>query len=121
MNLSRRLTLPGRVNPRKLFEALSESSPAPFAAYMDLGDQVLVGSSPERFLSVRGREALCAPIKGTAARHADPVADSLAASALMGSQKDCAENVMIVDLVRNDLGRVCDPGSVDVRSLCDLE
>jgi anthranilate/para-aminobenzoate synthase component I len=121
VNLSRRVTLPRSVDPHKLFDALCESSPAPFAAYMDLGDEILVGSSPERFLRIRGREAISSPIKGTAARHADPAADKLAGSALKGSRKDRAENVMIVDLVRNDLGRVCDAGSVRVRRLCELE
>jgi para-aminobenzoate synthetase component 1 len=121
VNLSRRLSHPERVDGRRLFRALSEANPAPFAAYMETSAGCLVGSSPERFLSVRAGRAESRPIKGTARRERGAAEDRRAAEALLRSAKNRAENVMIVDLVRNDLGRVCRPGSIRVAGLCELE
>ncbi|MBI3910945.1 MAG: aminodeoxychorismate synthase component I [Armatimonadetes bacterium] len=108
-------------HPWALYRRLRERSSAPFAAYVDAGDHQVLSSSPERFLRIRGREVETRPIKGTRPRGADPAADADLARALLTSPKDRAELVMIVDLERNDLGRVCDYGSVRVADLCALE
>ncbi|MBI3448065.1 MAG: anthranilate synthase component I family protein [Acidobacteria bacterium] len=121
VNLSRRLSVPAAPDPRALFAALCRMNAAPFASFIETSSGAIVSSSPERFLRVRGGMVESSPIKGTARRHADPAGDAAAARALLGSAKDRAENVMIVDLVRNDLGRVCRTGSVEVASLCALE
>jgi para-aminobenzoate synthetase component 1 len=117
VNLTRRLTCEQSADPVALLGALEQHNPSPHGAMLRLADvpglppTAIVSASPERFLSWRGRDVETRPIKGTAT---DP--DTLAASA-----KDRAENVMIVDLARNDLGRVCEPGSVVVPSLCAPE
>lgn len=103
------------------YRHLREVNPAPFAAYLDHGDFVIASASPERFLRVEGDLVEARPIKGTRPRFADGVLDLLQAQSLMESRKDRAENVMIVDLLRNDLSRVCRPGSVKVPQLCGLE
>jgi len=121
VNLSRRLTVPDPIDGRDLFAALCRLNPAPFAAYIESSDGAVISSSPERFLRVTGRLAESRPIKGTAPRMADPGEDAAASESLLASDKDRAENVMIVDLVRNDLGRVCATGSIAVPSLCALE
>jgi para-aminobenzoate synthetase component I len=115
VNLTRRLRAPVAPDPVALYGALARSNPAPHAALCTFGDAVpaaaLVSASPELFLRVDGRMVTTRPIKGT---DRDPV--RLAASA-----KDRAENVMIVDLARNDLGRVCRFGSISVPALCAVE
>ena len=102
--------------PYELLSRLAEASPAPFAAYLRLEDRAVVSNSPERFLSVRpdalGLLARTEPIKGTAPRDPSPDADRRLADGLRASEKDRAENLMIVDLMRNDLARVCVPGEV---------
>lgn len=103
------------------YSRLRKRNPAPFAAFLDHGDFVIASASPERFLKVEGQRVETRPIKGTRRRFADAVLDSLQARALTESRKDRAENVMIVDLLRNDLSRVCMPGTVDVPMLCGLE
>ncbi len=109
-------------DPWQLYRALRRRDPAPFAAYLELPEVAVVGSSPERFLCVDAAHRVeSRPIKGTAPRAADPAADARAARALAISEKDRAENLMIVDLVRNDLGRVCAPGSVTVPALFAVE
>ena len=90
-------------------------------AYLEYPFGAVLSSSPERFLVVQGRAALTRPIKGTRRRRADPAEDAAAAAELLASAKDRAENVMIVDLLRNDFGKVCETGSVEVRGLCELE
>jgi para-aminobenzoate synthetase component 1 len=90
-------------------------------AYLEYPFGAVLSSSPERFLVVEGREVVTRPIKGTRRRRADPREDAAAAAELLASAKDRAENVMIVDLLRNDLGRVCETGSVRVGGLCELE
>lgn len=103
------------------YKKLRTVNAAPFAAYLCFGNYVLASSSPERFLQLHNGRVEARPIKGTAKRHVDDHADRLAAEALRASDKDRAENVMIVDLMRNDLSRVCAPGSVQVPTLCGLE
>ena len=108
--------------PFDLFSRLMGRHPSPFAAYLCLGGRAVVSHSPERFISRTATGVLeTRPIKGTASRHKDPVQDAGSAKALLASQKDRAENLMIVDLMRNDIARVCEAGSVKVPRLCDLE
>ena len=120
-NLSQRLLAPLRGHPLKLFQRLRNCNPAPFAAYFQHDDWALVSASPERFLSVDDRIVATRPIKGTRQRHSGPEADLLTRDELRESIKDRAENVMIVDLLRNDLSRVCVPGSIEVPQLCAVE
>ncbi|MEX1203908.1 MAG: aminodeoxychorismate synthase component I [Dongiaceae bacterium] len=122
-NLSQRFraTLPPELSPYDLFRRLRGLNPAPFAAFLKAGDVTIASSSPERFLSLRdGRVETC-PIKGTRPRGMTPQHDQALGALLLGSEKDRAENVMIVDLLRNDLSRVCRDGSVEVPRLCGLE
>lgn len=104
-----------------LHEALVRHSPAPHAACLLAGDHAIVSASPERFLELRGQRVETRPIKGTRPRGGDASEDARLAAELLASAKDRAENVMIVDVMRNDLGRVCLPGSVSVPKLCELE
>jgi para-aminobenzoate synthetase component 1 len=109
-------------DPWRLYRRLRRLNPAPFASYLELGDVVVVSSSPERFLRLTPeREAECRPIKGTRPRGEDLDRDRLLRRELARSEKDRAENLMIVDLVRNDLGRVCEIGSVCVPELMAIE
>jgi len=121
VNLSHRIVCPFDGDPIGLFVDLARLNPAPFSAYIDAGDFQVVSASPERFLSLRGDRILSSPIKGTRPRGRTPEDDHRLARELVQSGKDRAENVMIADLVRNDLGRVCEPGSVRVDRLCALE
>ncbi|MBW2372534.1 MAG: aminodeoxychorismate synthase component I, partial [Deltaproteobacteria bacterium] len=106
----------------ELYRALRERNPAPFAAFLELPEVAVVGSSPERFLCVGSDGAVeSRPIKGTRPRGDTPEEDAALRRALLASEKDRAENLMIVDLVRNDLGRVCRTGSVRVPELFRLE
>ena len=121
-NLSQRLEAPLAGTPFELYRRLWQRNPAPFAAYLAFGDVVVVSSSPERFLCVdAGRRVETRPIKGTRPRGVGPEHDAALALALAESDKDRAENVMIVDLLRNDLSRVCQPGTVRVPELFALE
>jgi para-aminobenzoate synthetase component 1 len=121
VNLSQRIICPFHDDAVALFSELAERHPSPFSAFLDGGRFQVLSASPERFLSVRGDRARSAPIKGTRPRGATPRGDRRLAEQLMSSPKDRAENVMIADLVRNDLGRVCTPGSIRVEGLCRLE
>ena len=114
VNLAQRFTGAARVHPPALFTAL-QSHPMPFAAYVDVGDAVLVSNSPECLLSRDGDTVATCPIKGTRARAGQPARDRAIAAGLREDTKEAAEHVMIVDLERNDLGRVCRPGSVQVQ------
>ena len=122
VNLSQRLLYPaGDGDAVSLYQRLRRCNPAPFAGYFDLGEFQIVSASPERFLQVRDRQVETRPIKGTRPRTGDPDADRTAEAELLASEKDRAENVMIVDLLRNDLSRVCAPESVRVSQLCGIE
>lgn len=121
VNLARRLSAGWAGGGWELFRRLSEVSPAPFSAYLDAGDFELASSSPEMFLRLSGAHALTRPIKGTRPRGADATLDAQLAWELQTSPKELAELVMITDLLRNDLGRVCEYGSVQVPELVRLE
>jgi para-aminobenzoate synthetase component 1 len=122
VNLSQRLLAPLREHPLALYGRLRERNPAPFAGYLDLGPAQVVSASPEQFLQVSpAGEVRTRPIKGTRPRSADAAEDAARAAELAASPKDRAENVMIVDLLRNDLGRVCAYGSVTVPEVCRVE
>jgi para-aminobenzoate synthetase component 1 len=121
VNLSHRLTAPLPIAPWDLYERLRETSPAPFSAFMDGGDFQLVSSSPERFLRLSGAHIQTRPIKGTRPRDPDPTRDAQLTYELQTSAKEMSELVMITDLLRNDLGRVCEFGSVHVPELVRLE
>ena len=121
VNLSQRLMVPARGGAVDLYLRLRRRNPATFAGYFDLGDFQIVSASPERFLQSRGGLVEARPIKGTRRRAPSPEADLFSGDELLESEKDRAENVMIVDLLRNDLSRVCRPESVQVTQLCRLE
>ena len=128
-NLTRRLETPFDGDPWDLYRRLRTGDPSLFSAYLDLGSgplsgrpRALLSASPEPFLSVDGDGVVSTdPIKGTRPRGRDAANDRALARELLSSAKDRAENVMIVDVLRNDLGRVCRPGSVRVPRLCRLE
>ncbi len=121
VNLCRFLSQPWRLGGDALRRRLHAATAAPFSAYIECAEGEIVSASPELFLRVVGRAVETRPIKGTAARSRDAAEDAKLAGRLLSSPKDRAENVMAVDVARNDLGRVCDYGSVDVPSLCVLE
>ncbi len=121
VNLSQRLLHRATLAPLDLYARLRACNPAPFAGYFDLGDFVVASASPERFLSVEDGRVETRPIKGTRPRGSTPEEDTRLSEELKHSAKDRAENVMIIDLLRNDLGRVCAYGSVQVPSVCRLE
>ncbi|HXY37313.1 MAG TPA: aminodeoxychorismate synthase component I [Planctomycetaceae bacterium] len=120
-NLSQRLLYPARLDAIALASRLRQCNPAPFGGALLFDDWAVVSASPERFLSVRDGEVETRPIKGTRRRPAVPEADLYTRDELRESEKDQAENVMIVDLLRNDLSRVCAPGSIRVPQLCGVE
>lgn len=122
-NLSQQFeaALPPGFNPFAHYCRLREINPAPFAAYMNLGAMAVSSASPERFLKVSGRKVETRPIKGTRPSHDDPHIDMLYRNDLQNNEKDRAENAMIVDLLRNDLSKVCEDHSVDVPELCAVE
>jgi para-aminobenzoate synthetase component 1 len=121
VNLSQRLLYEYAGCPLELYLRLRERNPAPFAGYFAHDDWVVASASPERFVRVAGGEVETRPIKGTRSRRAAPEADLFTRDELRESEKDQAENVMIVDLLRNDLSRVCSPGTIRVPELCRVE
>ena len=123
VNLSQRFHARFTGTPLALYRRLRARNPAPFGAYLEFAGAVIASISPERFLRLDAgtRVAEARPIKGTRPRGSAPAKDSALARELLASEKDRAENVMIVDLLRNDLGKVCRPGSVRVPTLFALE
>lgn len=121
VNLTQRFSAPCRGNPWAAYLKLRALNAAPFSGYLNLGEVQILSSSPERFLKVRDGVVETKPIKGTRPRKADALEDRRQISELANSQKDRAENVMIVDLLRNDIGKTCKTGSVKVPKLFDVE
>lgn len=121
VNLSQRARCSYDGDSVALYQALRRGNPAPYGAYLDFGDWQLISTSPEQFLQKTGRQLETRPIKGTRPRGIDAEADRQNEAALRVSQKDRAELLMIVDLERNDLGRVAEFGSVQVEGLYHLE
>jgi anthranilate synthase component 1 len=123
VNLSRawRAQLAPGVAPADLYARLQLSNPAPFAGIAHWRGSAVLSSSPERLVEVRGREVQTRPIAGTRPRAPDPAADQALQRQLLASAKERAEHIMLIDLERNDLGRVCEPGSVTVSELMTLE
>jgi len=119
--LTTRFTVDGELDPAAVFRRLRVSAPSHHAGYVRVGDTTLVSASPERFLDVRGGHVHTHPIKGTRPRDDDPVVDAAAAEELRSDAKERAENIMIVDLMRNDLSRVCVPATVGVDRLLEVE
>jgi para-aminobenzoate synthetase len=120
--LTNQLQVELEVDPLDLYLRLRQVNPAPFASYLRFGDLAILSSSPERFLRVsREGEAEARPIKGTSRRGETPSEDARLAAALAASEKNRAENLMIVDLLRNDLGAVCEVGSVEVPAMMEVE
>ena len=124
-NLTQRLRaeLPKNLSPQEIFRRLRKEHSAPFAAFLKRKDDFVVSISPERFLKIENRNSTISvsPIKGTRRRGQTAAEDEFLRTDLLNSAKDRAENVMIVDLLRNDIGRICRFGSVEVVKLCDLE
>jgi para-aminobenzoate synthetase component 1 len=121
VNLSQRFEADLNMAPYELYKRLRKINPAPFANYFNFDGVSIVGASPERFLKVRGDWVETRPIKGTRPRGKSPEEDRTLAQELIESVKDRAENIMIVDLERNDIGRVCRYGTVKVTELAILE
>jgi len=119
--LTTRFRLAGAVDALPAFRRLRRHASSHHAAFLRQGEVTLVSASPERFLDVRGGRVHTHPIKGTRPRHPDPELDRALAEELRTDAKERAENVMIVDLMRNDLSRVCEPSSVGVDRLLDVE
>jgi para-aminobenzoate synthetase component 1 len=120
-NLTRRISAPTSLAGTDLFHRLLRESPAPYSAYLDCGDLEIASISPELFLSLRGSEVRTSPIKGTAPRGSTPEEDQVMRDGLGESEKNRAENIMIVDLLRNDLSKVSLPGTIAVPRLAEVE
>ncbi|HBG63012.1 MAG TPA: aminodeoxychorismate synthase component I [Candidatus Omnitrophica bacterium] len=121
VNLSQRFSAETALNSFDLYQKLRRASPSDFSAYLDCGDFQIISSSPERFLNFYGKKVSTRPMKGTRPRGINPQADARHKRDLLQSPKDKAELLMIVDLMRNDLGRVCKYGSIRVSSMRELE
>lgn len=121
VNLSQRLLTRAKSDSATLYQHLRSVNPAPFSGYADLGRTQVISSSPERFLQLQDGQLEARPIKGTRPRLTDPIADHGIAQMLQASEKDISENVMIVDLLRNDMSRVSELNSLRVDRLCGLE
>ncbi|MGH1408191.1 MAG: aminodeoxychorismate synthase component I [Aeromonas sp.] len=121
INLTQRFSAPYQGDEWQAYCLLATANKAPFSAFIRLPGSALLSLSPERFLLLDGRHIETKPIKGTRARHPDPATDQEIAHELSGSDKDRSENLMIVDLLRNDIGRVSRPGSVSVPHLFRVE
>lgn len=120
-NLTQQLKIKSERSPYEMFKKLREDNPSPFGAYLNYGEFQIVSSSPERFLQMKGGNIKTRPIKGTRKRGTTPEEDCMLKKELEESLKDQSELLMIVDLERNDLNRVCVPGSVKVTELFEVE
>ncbi len=120
-NMTQHLKLKSKISPYEMFLRLRAKNPSPFGGYYNYGDFQIVSASPERFLSVEKGHVKTRPIKGTRPRGRDEKEDAFYRQELMDSEKDQSELLMIVDLERNDLNRVCVPGSVKVTELFSIE
>lgn len=114
-------TLDHEVNCFDIYNDLRNINPAPFSAYINFNDLIIMSSSPERFMQIINQEIEVRPIKGTIKRANDHYLDELQKNILINSEKDRAENIMIVDLMRNDLSKICEAKSVVVKNLCQVE
>ncbi|MBQ4833276.1 aminodeoxychorismate synthase component I [Pseudoalteromonas sp. MMG010] len=121
INLAQRFVADYQGSEWHAYKTLREANKAPFSSFINHPNGVILSISPERFISVNDKRVQSKPIKGTLARKDNPVQDVAQAQTLLNSEKDRAENVMIVDLLRNDLGKVAKPGSVKVPSLFAIE
>jgi para-aminobenzoate synthetase component I len=121
VNLSQRFQCDVDASPSEVYLALRESNPAPYGVYLDIGEAQILSTSPECFLNIHDRHVITRPIKGTRPRGKTATEDVRVAAELLASPKDNAELVMITDLERNDLGRVCEFGSVRVKELVRVE
>jgi para-aminobenzoate synthetase component 1 len=121
VNLAQRFSSTFAGDPWLAFQRLREANQAPFSAFIRIKDSVVLSLSPERFLSVKQGNVETTPIKGTRPRHLEKIKDEQSKSALVNSEKDRAENLMIVDLLRNDISKNCTPGTVNVPDLFYLE
>lgn len=121
VNYTQRFRAPCSGSPWMAYHALRQACPTPFAGYLSLDAGAILSLSPERFIQMHRRQVETRPIKGTRPRGRTPAEDAANAAELLASDKDRAENLMIVDLLRNDLGRSCRPGSVRVPELFVLE
>jgi len=119
-NLSQRYTAQFNVPPLPYFLRFYRAQPVPYGCYMDFGRFQLISGSMELFLRKSGNKLLTRPIKGTRRRGQTDELDTVMRAELVGSSKERAENLMIVDLMRNDLGRICEPGSVQVNNLFEI-
>jgi len=121
INLTQRFDAEVRGDGWAAYRRLRDINPAPYSAFLDYPFGQIMSSSPERFLHVAGAHVETKPIKGTRPRHVDPAVDRRFAEELAASPKDRAENVMIVDLLRNDLGKTCIPGSIEATKIFEIE
>ena len=121
INLAQRFSSRYQGDPLSAYCALRERSPTPFSDYLEMAGGTLLSLSPERFIEVQNGRVETRPIKGTRPRGSSPQQDQALAEELQSCEKDRAENLMIVDLLRNDLGRSCEPGSIRVPELFSLE
>jgi anthranilate synthase component 1 len=123
--LARRFTVPTRRNPLEIYRSLRRINPSPYLFYVDLApaatDVALVGASPELLVRVRGDEVITRPIAGTRPRAEDPADDAILEEDLRADPKELAEHAMLVDLARNDVGRVAQPATVEVTTLRAVE
>jgi para-aminobenzoate synthetase component 1 len=121
VNLAQRLLCPARCDSKSLYQKLRIVNSAPFSGYFDIGASQIISASPERFLRIQNQMIETRPIKGTRKRSGNSEIDATVANELLHSDKDRSENTMIVDLLRNDLSRICESDSLSVTQLCDLE
>ena len=121
VNFAQRFQAKYKGDPYIAYKQLREAMASPFSAYLQLGDQAIMSLSPERFLQVIDNQVLAQPIKGTLRRDKNPEIDKHRGVALQNDEKNRAENLMIVDLLRNDIGQHCNPGSISVKTLFGLQ